>query len=92
MLYQYDLSILELHLLVEWPAVLPVESQYLVHLSVLAELSHILRSHDMTVEVAPYEELALHILISIVGTVVCLGRDMNVTAADRTLADSGDRQ
>ena len=85
----YVLSVLELHLLVEGSAVLPIEAQHLVHLSVLTELSHILWSHDMTVEVTPYEELALHVLIGIVGTVVCLGRDMNIAAADRTLTDGG---
>jgi hypothetical protein len=51
-----------------------LETQHLIHLAVLTELYHILWSHYMTVEVTPDKELALHILVAEVGTVVGFGR------------------
>ena len=43
----------------------------------------------MTVEVTPDKELALHILVAEVGTVVGFGRHTYLSTADRAFADGG---
>ena len=86
-LCQYHFSVLQLQLFVELRPILTKEMYHLIGLAFVTELFDLFGCHLMAVDGSPNGELAFHVLVAVVGTVIGSCTYSYLTAALRTLAD-----
>ena len=88
-LSQNDLPILQLQFLIKLRPILAVEVQHLVGLTLVTKLLDLFWCHLMAVDGSPDGELALHVLIAVVGTVIRSCAYPYLTTALWALTDGG---